>query len=55
MDEIFYHLELSKVICIVTDNKTYCIEKVLQKRGQDMLIKWLGWFKKFNSLIDKSD
>ena len=53
VDGTFYPSELSKVI--VTHDTTYRIEKVLQKRRREVLVKWWGWPKKFNSWIDKSD
>ena len=52
----FYEQELQKVV--VTKDKVYRIEKVLQqrKRGRrtQVLIKWLGYPESFNSWVDKS-
>lgn len=50
----FYHFELQKKK--VTEDVLYRIEKVIKKRkrkGQraDVLVKWEGWPKKFNSWI----
>ena len=57
IDGYFYEEELQKV----TKNldSVYRIEKVLKKRtrkGQkELLVKWLGWPKKFNSWINEKD
>ena len=52
----FYEQELQKVV--VTKDKVYRIEKVLQqrKRGRktQVLAKWLGYPESFNSWMDKS-
>ena len=52
----FYEPELQKVV--VTKDKVYRIEKVLQqrKRGRkaQVLVKWLGYPESFNSWMDKS-
>ena len=52
----FYEQEIKKVV--VTKDKVYRIEKVLQqrKRGRrtQVLIKWLGYPESFNSWVDKS-
>ena len=52
----FYEPELQKLI--VTKDKVYRIEKVLQqrKRGRkaQVLVKWLGYPESFNSWMDKS-
>ncbi len=45
----FYESELTEVK--VTDDTTYRIETVIRRRGQNALVKWLGWPKKFNSWI----
>ena len=47
---IFYRHELEPI----SDN-TYYIEKILQTRGNQHLIKWLGWPKEYNSWIKKTD
>jgi len=48
----FYRQELQK-----TDNKDdfFEVEKVLEKRGNKGLVKWLGYPEKFNSWIDLDD
>ena len=52
----FYGNELQKVI--QDDNKVYRIEKVLQKRKKnkktEVLVKWVGWPRKFNSWLPES-
>lgn len=45
----FYQPELNRVR--VTEETTYRIEKVIRRRRQDALVKWMGWPAKFNSWI----
>ena len=49
----FYKKELQKVDS--TDDDIFKVEKVLKYRGRgaprEVLVKWLGWPKKFNSWI----
>ena len=56
IEVMFYEPELQKVV--VTKDKVYRIEKVLQqrKRGRktQVLVKWLGYPESFNSWMDKS-
>ncbi|KAK3087426.1 hypothetical protein FSP39_005823 [Pinctada imbricata] len=53
----FYQSELQKAV--IDDNATYTVEKVLRKRKrnnkEEVLVKWLGWDKKFNSWIPLSE
>ena len=49
----FYEGELQKVL--ISDDTMYRIEKVLHHRGNQLLVKWWGWPKKFNSYIPKAD
>ena len=46
----FYEKELQK-----TNQKEFRIEKVLQKKGDKLYVKWKGYDKLFNSWIDKKD
>ena len=46
----FYENELQK-----TDKKEFRIEKVLNKKGDTLYIKWKGYDNFFNSWIDKKD
>ena len=43
----FYEQELQK-----TTQRTFRIEKVLKKQGDNALVKWMGYPKSFNSWID---
>ena len=45
----FYEKELQK-----TNKKEFRIEKVLQKKGDKLYVKWKGYDNLFNSWIDKS-
>ena len=45
----FYQSELNRVS--VTDQTVYRIEKVLRRRGNEAMVKWMGWPSKFNSWI----
>ena len=46
----FYEKELQK-----TTQEIFRIEKVIRKRGNKVLVKWMGYPKEFNSWIDSSD
>ena len=46
----FYEPELQK-----TSQDIYRIEKVIRKRGNKALVKWLGYPDSFNSWIDSKD
>lgn len=46
----FYELELQQ--CEHPD--VYLVEKVLRKKGNKILIKWLGFDNRHNSWIDKN-
>ena len=46
----FYEKELQK-----TDQKEFRIEKVLEKKGDKLYVKWKGYDSSFNSWIDKKD
>lgn len=48
----FYGGELQKVL--IDRDVMYRIEKVLQYKGNQALVKWWGWPKKFNSYIPRS-
>lgn len=45
----FYQSELSKIT--VTEDTVHRIEKVIQRKRNEVLVKWMGWPKKFNSWI----
>jgi len=47
----FYNQELSKTKV----NNTYLIEKVIRKRGDKLLVRWLGFDKSHDSWINKDD
>ena len=46
----FYENELQK-----TNQKEFRIEKVIQKKGDKLYVKWKGYNNSFNSWIDKKD
>jgi len=46
----FYEKELQK-----TSQEIYRIEKVIRKRGNRSLVKWLGYPESFNSWVDNKD
>jgi len=46
----FYEQELQK-----TSQEIYRIEKVIRKRGNRSLVKWLGYPESFNSWVDNKD
>ena len=46
----FYEQELQK-----TRQEIYRIEKVIRKRGNRSLVKWLGYPESFNSWVDNKD
>lgn len=48
----FYEGELQKVI--VDDDSVHIIEKIVRYKGNQVLVKWWGWPKKFNSYIPRS-
>ncbi|KAJ8916919.1 hypothetical protein NQ315_013390 [Exocentrus adspersus] len=47
----FYRGELQKTL----HNDVYLIEKVVRRKGNKLLVKWLGMDSKHNSWIDKTD
>lgn len=53
IDGTFYANELSNVL--IDERSAFRIEKVLRKRKGQVLVKWMGWPKKFNSWIPKKD
>ena len=46
----FYEKELQK-----TSQKEFRTEKVLQRKGDKLYVKWKGYNNRFNSWIDKKD
>jgi hypothetical protein len=46
---IFYQSELNRVK--VTEQTVYRIEKVLQRRRNEAMVKWMGWPSKLNNWI----
>ena len=49
----FYAKELQKVT--LDENTLYKVENIVRRRKNEVLVKWLGWPKKFNSWIPKSE
>ena len=49
----FYKQELQKVQ--VDENTVYKIEKIIRRRKDQVLVKWLGWPSSFNSWIPKAE
>jgi len=53
--DIFYEAEKQK---ITQPSALYRIKNIIRRRGKgkkaQVLVKWLGWDKKFNSWIDKA-
>lgn len=47
----FYEYEMQKV----KYPDTYLVEKIIKRRGNQVLVKWLGFDSKHNSWIDKSE
>ena len=47
---IFYEKELQK-----TNQEKFRIEKVFQRKGDKLYVKWKGYNNSFNSCIDKKD
>ena len=47
---MFYEKELQK-----TDQEEFRIEKVINKKGDKLYVKWKGYDISFNSWIDKKD
>jgi len=48
----FYESELSKACGV--DDKKWKIDKVIRKRGNKVLVRWLGYGREYDSWIDKS-
>ena len=48
--ESFYEKELQK-----TSQEKFRIEKVLERKGDKLYVKWKGYDSRFNSWIDKKD
>ena len=48
----FYEQELQKT---TQDTCIFSIEKVIRKRGEKALVKWLGYSESFNSWVDSED
>ena len=46
----FYEKELQK-----TDQKEFRIEKIIEKKGNKLYVKWKGYDNSFNSWINKKD
>ena len=47
----FYPEELQKTEL----GDIFSVEKVIERKGKKMLVKWLGWPKKYNIWIDKEN
>ena len=50
ISESFYEKELQKI-----NQKDFRIEKILQKKGDKLYVKWKGYGNSFNSWINKKD
>ena len=50
MFETFYQKELQK-----TNQQEFRIEKVINKKGDKLYVKWKGYDSSFNNWIDKKD
>ena len=54
----FYTEELQKIVATNDTDEEYKIEKIIKRRKRggkgEVLVKWLGWHKKFNSWIEES-
>ena len=50
MFETFYQKELQK-----TNQQEFRIEKVINKKGDKLYVKWKGYDSPFNNWIDKKD
>ena len=37
----------------VKDDNIFCIEKIVKRKGNKMLVQWKGWPQKYNSWIEK--
>jgi hypothetical protein len=52
----FYETELQRVV--VDDDEVYNIEQIIKTRKRagktELLVKWQGWGKKYNSWIDEN-
>ena len=46
----FYEKELQK-----TNQKEFRVEKVIQRKGDELYVKWKGYDNSFNLWIDKKD
>ena len=53
IDGKFYAKELQKVY--TDENTIYKIETIVKRKKNEVLVKWLGWPKKFNSWIPASE
>ena len=51
LEGTFYREELQKV----TVNDIFRVEKVLQRKGDKLKVRWKGWPAKYDSWINKSD
>lgn len=49
----FHSSDLNRVT--ITDDTEYRVEKVLRRRRDEVLVRWMGWPKKYDSWIPKSD
>jgi len=38
---------------VVPDDALFCVEKVLQRRRQEVKVRWKGWPKTYDSWIPK--
>ena len=52
LEDTFYNQVLQKVE--VSDDTLFRIEKVMQRKGNKLLVRWKGWPQKYDSWIDKT-
>lgn len=45
----FYEPDVQKVQ--VFDDSLFCVEKVLKRKGRNILVRWKGWASKYDSWI----
>ena len=54
-EEIVLRKRFTKTNCKKTNQKEFRIEKVINRKGDKLYVKWKGYDNSFNSWIDKKD
>ena len=49
----FYEQDVQKVV--VPDDALFRVDKVLKRKGNQVIVAWKGWPKKYNSRVWKND